>query len=89
MKCEHLYEEFKKFEGSPVKIFTDSGRCYCGIDLVAREDCVLIMDKCSRMILIPYMHIDAVVEPQMELDNCCNDNCDCECKGDKCKRECN
>jgi len=78
MKCESLYQEFKKFEGQPVMIYTDDGRVLCGIDLVAYEDAVRIIDKCSRTVYVAYEHIDSVVEPQMELDRGCKSECGCK-----------
>lgn len=77
MKCDNLYQEFKKFEGQPVKILTSDGKSHCGIDLMAYDDSVRIINKCNKTILIPYDHIDAVIEPQMELERCCRDHCDC------------
>ena len=63
----NLFEEFKHFEGQPVKIFTDDGKTHTGIDINACEDAVRIIDDRGRMILVQYKHIDAVVEPQMRL----------------------
>lgn len=83
MKCDSLFEEFKKFEGQPVEIFTDDGKMYCGIDLAAFADYVRILDDCGRTIFIDYTHIDAVVEPQMKLRRCCRDQCDCDRDNDR------
>lgn len=82
MKCENLYQEFKKYEGQPVKIYTDDGKVHCGIELVAYDDAVKILDKCGRTIFIDYSHVDAVVEPMMRLDRCCRDHCECRGEGD-------
>lgn len=78
MKCQTLYEEFKMFEGQPVKVYTDDEKVHCGIDMEAYETAVRILDDCNRPIFIEYSHIDAVVEPQMRLRRCCHDHCRCE-----------
>lgn len=75
-KC--LYEEFKCFEGQPVKIYTDDGRIHKGIDINALENAVRIIDKCGRLVLIEYCHIDAVEEPQMSLHKCCTTSTETE-----------
>lgn len=79
MKCNTLFEEFKKFEGQPVEIFTDDGRKHCGIDIEAFENAVRIIDDCNRTQLIEFRHIDAVVEPMMRLRRCCKE---CRCDRD-------
>ena len=71
----HLFKEFKCFEGQPVKIFTDDGKTHTGIDINALEDAVRIIDNNGRLVLIEYRHIDAVVEPQMRLNRFCNEDC--------------
>lgn len=80
MKCNTLFEEFKRFEGQPVEIFTDDGRKHCGIDIEAFETAVRIIDDCGRTQLIEFRHIDAVVEPMMRLRRCCNE---CKCHRDR------
>lgn len=77
MKCDSLFHEFKKFEGQPVKIYTDDEKVHCGIDLVAFDDAVRILDKCGRTELIEFEHISSVVEPMMRLQRCCNARCKC------------
>ena len=77
-RCK-LEEVFKRFKGQPVEILTDDGIRYCGIDLACDADSVEIIDKYSRVILIPYAHVSAVVEPTMQLTRFCGDN-DCECR---------
>lgn len=67
---KNLFHEFKRFEGQPIKIFTDDGRVQTGIDLDAFEDCVRIIDSCGRLKLIEFCHIDSVEEPQMRLHRC-------------------
>lgn len=88
-----LFEEFKRFEGQPVVIFTDDERKHRGIVLKAFENSVRIIERCEKILLIEYCHIDAVEEPQMELRHCRrrrdeddfddfderNDDCDCGC----------
>lgn len=81
MKCDSLFEEFKRYEGQPVKIYTDDGRVHCGIDVHAFGDYVRLLDECSRTLFIDYEHIDAVVEPQMRLHKCCHDHCKCKDEG--------
>lgn len=77
MKCDHLYEEFRKYEGQPVRIFTDDEKSYCGIVITPYDDAVRILDKCSRTVLVEYVHIAAVTEPMMELKRCCRNSCNC------------
>lgn len=77
MKCDSLFHEFKKFEGQPVKIYTDDEKVHCGIDLVAFDDAVRILDKCGRTELIEFEHISSVVEPMMRLQRCCGARCKC------------
>lgn len=77
MKCNTLFDEFRKFEGQPVKVFTDDEKVHCGIDMEAFETAVRILDDCGRTLFIDYSHIDTVVEPQMRLRRCCRDECRC------------
>lgn len=87
MKLEQL---FKRFKGQPVEILTDDGVRYCGIDLDSDDESVEIIDKCSRVILIPFRHIDAVVEPKMKLTRfCADDDCDCDRHDDDDECDCN
>lgn len=85
MKLEHL---FKRYKGQPIEILTNDGVRYCGIDLDADDDGVEIIDDCSRVIFIPFRHIDAVVQPKMKLTRFCADN-DCHCDEDDEDEECN
>jgi len=78
-----LDQLFDRFKGQPIEIMTSDGVRYCGIELNACEDSVEIIDKCSRVIFIPYRHIDAVVEPKMKLTTFCGDT-DCECNDECC-----
>ena len=70
---------FERFKGQPIEILTSDGVRYCGIELMCGDDCVEIIDKCSRVIYIPFGHIDAVVEPKMKLTAFCGER-DCECR---------
>lgn len=73
-----LEELFNRFKGQPVEILTEDGIRYCGIDLNSDDESVEIVDKCSRVIFIPFAHITAVVEPKMKLTRFCGDD-DCDC----------
>ncbi|MCL1951197.1 MAG: hypothetical protein FWF60_00065 [Oscillospiraceae bacterium] len=75
---------FDRFKGQPVEILTSDGVRYCGIELMCGDDGVEIIDKCSRVIYIPFCHIDAVVEPKMKLTPFCGDR-DCDCRRDECE----
>lgn len=77
MMNKNLCEIFRHYEGQPVEIFTDDGRVHCGIDVNAYEGAVRLIDKCGRLVLIEYSHIDSVVEPQMKLRECCRRRCSC------------
>jgi hypothetical protein len=80
LKTNKLHEVFRRFKGQPVEILTSDGVRYCGIDLDSDNESVEIIDERSRVILIPFAHIDAVVEPMMKLTRFCGDN-DCDCYG--------
>lgn len=86
-KMSKLEELFKRFKGQPVEILTEDGVRYCGIDLDSDDDNVEIIDKCSRIVFIPFAHITAVVEPKMKLSRFCGDD-DCDCKEKHDKDEC-
>ena len=73
-----------RFKGQPIEILTEDGVKYCGIELAPCEDGVEIIDKCSRIIFIPFKHIDAIVEPKMKLTTFCGDR-DCDCNEDECE----
>lgn len=73
-----LCEEFKYFRGQPVEIITE-GIKFCGIDIDSDDDEVEIIDECNRIVLIPFRHIDAVIEPKMKLTRFCGEN-DCRCE---------
>jgi len=75
---------FDRYKGQPIEILTNDGVRYCGIELMACEDGVEIIDKCSRVIFIPFRHIDAVVEPKMKLTAFCG-HTDCECRKEDCE----
>ncbi|MCL2433519.1 MAG: hypothetical protein FWD16_03255 [Clostridia bacterium] len=68
MECE-----FKRFEGQPVKIYTDDSRIHRGIVLECDESAVRLIDRCGRIQFISFCHIDSIVEPQMHL-GCCRDD---------------
>lgn len=78
-KTGKLEEVFRRFKGQPIEILTEDGVRYCGVDIETEDDSVEIIDKDGRIILIPFGHITAVVEPQMKLDRFCGDD-DCDCK---------
>lgn len=92
MNCETLEKLFKRYKGQPVEILTTDEVRYCGIVLESGDDYVEIIDKCNRIIYIPFDHITAVVEPKMKLNRFCEeDDCDCdevedECDDCKCKK---
>lgn len=73
---KHLFREFKRFQGQPVRVFTDDGRVHRGIDADVGEDFVRLVDKHGCMEFIEFAHIDAVMEPRMELCRCDHDDCD-------------
>jgi len=77
---------FERFKGQPIEILTSDGVRYCGIELCTCDDGVEVIDKCSRIIFIPFRHIDAVVEPKMHLTPFCGDK-DCECRKEDCECE--
>lgn len=84
-----LAEVFKRFKGQPVEVLTEDGVRYCGIDLVSDNDSVEIIDDDSRIILIPFAHITAVVEPKMKLTRFCgDDDCDCRKHNGDCDCDC-
>jgi len=78
-----LEKLFDRYKGQPIEILTNDGVRYCGIELMACEDGVEIIDKCSRVIFVPFCHINAVVEPKMKLTAFCGEK-DCECHKDDC-----
>ena len=77
--CNSLERLCDRFKGQPIEILTGDGVRYCGIELSACDDGVEIIDKRSRIIFIPFRHIDAVVEPKMHLTPFCGER-DCECR---------
>lgn len=70
MMTENLSRKLKRFEGQPIKIFSDDGRVRTGHDFDAREGTVQILDKCQRPFLYTNCHICAVELPQMMLHRC-------------------
>ena len=74
-----LEQVCERFQGQPIEILTSDGVRYCGIELGAGGEGVELIDRCSRIIFIPFRHIDAVVEPMMKLTNFCGDR-DCDCR---------
>ena len=75
MRC--LFEEFKRYRGQEIEIFTVDGRKFRGIDVENDDECVRIVDKCGRVVLLEFRHIEAVAEPQMKV-RCCNEKDECE-----------
>ncbi|MCL2495263.1 MAG: hypothetical protein FWE98_06360 [Oscillospiraceae bacterium] len=84
--CCSLEKIIDRYKGQPVEILTSDGVRYCGIVLMVCEEAVEIIDKCSRVIFIPFRHIDAIVEPKMKLTPFCA-RVDCECHKDDCECE--
>jgi len=78
-----LVRLFDRYKGQPIEILTNDGVRYCGIELMCGDDGVEIIDKCSRVIFLPFCHINAVVEPKMKLTAFCGER-DCECNKDDC-----
>jgi len=74
-----LSEEFLYFRGQPVEIMTNDNKRFCGIVLDSDVGGVSLIDNRTRIILIPFAHINAVVEPKMRLKPLCDDDtCECE-----------
>lgn len=88
MDCTNLHEKFKRYKGQPVEAITRSGMKYCGI-LVENcdEESVEIIDCKGRTVHIEVRHIEAIIEPRMNLHRLCGDN-DCCCEEDGKDREC-
>jgi len=95
-KCKcGLERQLERFHGQPVEILTSDGVRYCGIVLMVCDNAVELIDKCSRVIFLPYRHIDALIEPKMTLTpfcgrsscHCRHDDCECEHKEHK-EKEC-
>ena len=72
----------ERFKGQPIECLISDGTRYCGIELAVFGDGVEIIDKCNRIVFIPFRHIDAIVEPMMKLTNFCGER-DCECRRDE------
>jgi len=70
MKTHCLCEVFRRFEGQPVRVYTEDGRVITGIVIEVFDDTVRIIDRCGRPLLIRFCGIDPVLEPQMRL-HCC------------------
>jgi len=81
-----LEKLFERYKGQPIEILTNDRVRYCGIVLVSCEDSVELIDKCSRVIFIPFCHINAIVEPKMKLTAFCG-KMDCECRKEDCECE--
>ena len=77
---------FDRYKGQPIEVLTSDRVRYCGIELMASDDGVELIDDCSRIIFIPFCHINAVIEPKMKLTPFCG-NVDCVCRKDDCKCE--
>lgn len=96
-----LCEEFKHFKGQPVEIVSH-GQPYIGMVMDNDDSAVCILDECGRCVWIEFVHIDAVIEPQMRLlrgiihvpkiqcrmvECQCKDKCGCEDRDDDPKEE--
>ena len=71
-----LFEEFRRFEGQPVRIFTDDSRIIEGIVFCAGENTVRVLRENGDVSLIEFCHIDSVEEPMMRLHRRCNEAID-------------
>ena len=86
-----LFEEFRRFEGQPVRIFTDDSRIIEGIVFCAGENTVRVLRENGDVVLVEFCHIGTVEEPMMRLHPRCNEAIDvrqvhghercCLCKG--------
>ena len=70
---KELFEEFRRFEGQPVRIFTDDSRTIQGIVFCAGENCCRVLKENGDVCLVDFCHIDAVEEPMMRLHRRCHD----------------
>lgn len=61
---------FERFEGQPVKVFTDDGRIHRGIVAEIFENVLRIVRMGGCVEDIAICHIDAIQEPQMALMRC-------------------
>ena len=71
-----LFEEFRRFEGQPVRIFTDDSRIIEGIVFCAGENTVRVLRENGDVVLVEFCHIDSVEEPMMRLHRRCNEAID-------------
>ena len=77
-----------RFLGQPIEVLTSDGVRYCGIVLTCCGEALEIIDRCSRVIFIPFRHIDAIVEPKMKLTPFCGErDCDCRREHEECECE--
>ena len=80
-----LHKLCERFLNQPIECMTSDGVRYCGIVLSVCGDGVEIIDKCNRVIFIVFRHIDAIVQPMMELIPLCGKiNCKCSPKDCEC-----
>ena len=80
MHKRYLFEEFRRYIGQPVRIYSTDGRLHQGMVAAAYDEYVRIIDRCERVFLVDYWHIDSVEQPHMKLGPC-------ECEHDECKEE--
>lgn len=78
-----LFEEFRRLEGQPCRIFTDDERIVSGIVLCSGDNSVRILKKCGDVFMVQFCHIDTVEEPMMSLHcRCHRRNGRCEVEGE-------
>lgn len=83
-----LSKELKRFKGQPIEVIMDNGMKFCGIDVEADDESVVLIDDKGRSVFLVNKHIDTVIEPKMTLKRLCKDN-DCGCcddDDDDCRR---
>ena len=83
-----LHKLCERFKNQPIEVLTGDRVRYCGTVLTVCADGVEIIDKCNRVIFIVFRHIDAIVQPMMELLPLCGKiNCKCNPKDCECGHE--
>ena len=68
---KELVQLLRLHRGRQVQIMTSDGARYCGTAVLVHDDGIEILDRSPRLIFIPFMHFEAVIEPQMELTRIC------------------
>jgi len=76
-----------RYLGQPIQILADDGVRYCGTLLSADRKGITIIDQCERVVFISYRHVDAIVEPMMELAGFCGAS-GCACGREDCDGSC-